>query len=839
MNNKKVVLEIENLKKYFINKNHINRAVDGVSFKVHEGEVVGLIGESGSGKTTVGRSLLRLYDDFNGYVSLDDKIISGKKISRKRNKMMRKNIQMIFQDPHASLNGQKTIFSILKEPLIVNGIINDEIKDLSKDWNNIKDNFHYSFIERAKDLELKSYELANANLVPFHNLWNEKLNNYKYDDALSAEDNFNNLFSFIEERNKINSIIITNLHKVNDELLLIYNQKKENFRNNELDFDEVDLQNAKNAYNNVLQLSKISEEELEIERKISELKLNLKEAKNEQYEIMSIAQNSFNNFLDELNNEVKFQRNNSDYTFDKEFYIHSVKLSEINKVVRKILKAKIGSRINLFSNTPLCPVYRIRNKVVTSKTKEVKNSLYYLSITETREMFKEINEKIKNIYDEVSLDPKLNELTKSVKVFSKEYKISLSKFIVSSSHLNLDKWINLSTQRAIDFANRFENLISEISSLENKLATVKKTAQPKYNSSDLESYKKTLDKAVEIHEEELRKYINDFNVRLEKLNQQIAIGKEKYLSLKVEYKNQLKLFDKAFKIFVDRFNWDIKQQRKNLSKKESKKLIVELNVYKATVSKRIEGLKAYDIEMKYLDRDLFNIYKLLGIHELDNKVAKIKSNIVKNAVSKIKDHLFKRDIKKLFIKEKIYKSLESVGLLKQFAYRYPHEFSGGQRQRIVIARALITEPKVIVADEPIASLDISIQAQVVNLLKDLCKNKNIAMIFIAHDLSMIEYVADNVQIMHLGKIVESGKTEKIYENPVHPYTNNLFKAIPKISNANEKFQNISFELQYLKEQQFPNIPTLHKVEDEHYIYSTDEQFEKWIKEEHYKASTLK
>nr|WP_272873021.1 ABC transporter ATP-binding protein [Mycoplasma phocoeninasale] len=178
----------------------------------------------------------------------------------------------------------------------------------------------------------------------------------------------------------------------------------------------------------------------------------------------------------------------------------------------------------------------------------------------------------------------------------------------------------------------------------------------------------------------------------------------------------------------------------------------------------------------------------------------------------------------------IYKSLEDVGLLKQFAYRYPHEFSGGQLQRIVIARALITEPKVIVADEPIASLDISIQAQVVNLLKELCLKKNIGLIFIAHDLSMIEYIADKVEIMHLGKIVEKGKTESIYANPVHPYTINLFKAIPKISNANEKFENVSFALDYLDAQQFPNIPEIFKVEDDHYIYGTKDQASEWIKD---------
>ncbi|MCU9939889.1 ATP-binding cassette domain-containing protein [Mycoplasmopsis felis] len=98
---KKTILEINNLKKFFVNKNIINKAVDDVSFDLKEGEIVGLIGESGSGKTTIGRSLLRLYDDYNGFVRLDGKLISSKKISRKTNKFMRKNIQMIFQDPMA------------------------------------------------------------------------------------------------------------------------------------------------------------------------------------------------------------------------------------------------------------------------------------------------------------------------------------------------------------------------------------------------------------------------------------------------------------------------------------------------------------------------------------------------------------------------------------------------------------------------------------------------------------------------------------------------------------------------------------------------------------------
>ena len=133
--NKKIILSLENLKKYFVNQGFINKAVDDVSFDVHEGEIVGLIGESGSGKTTVGRSLLRLYDDYNGFVRLDGKIISGKYISNARRKFLRKNVQMIFQDPHASLNGQQPIYSILKEPLMVNGIMSEKIKDIFEEDN--------------------------------------------------------------------------------------------------------------------------------------------------------------------------------------------------------------------------------------------------------------------------------------------------------------------------------------------------------------------------------------------------------------------------------------------------------------------------------------------------------------------------------------------------------------------------------------------------------------------------------------------------------------------------------------------------------------------------------
>jgi oligopeptide transport system ATP-binding protein len=181
---------------------------------------------------------------------------------------------------------------------------------------------------------------------------------------------------------------------------------------------------------------------------------------------------------------------------------------------------------------------------------------------------------------------------------------------------------------------------------------------------------------------------------------------------------------------------------------------------------------------------------------------------------------------KEYINEKVYDILETVGLVREHADRYPHEFSGGQRQRIGIARAVVMQPEMIIADEPISALDVSIQAQVINLLNDLKERPGLTILFIAHDLSVVKYFSDRIGVMYFGKMVELADSDELFKNPLHPYTRSLLSAIPLPDPVYEK-QRTRIHYNPIAEHDYTvDTPSFREITPGDFVHCNDREEEK-------------
>ena len=180
-----------------------------------------------------------------------------------------------------------------------------------------------------------------------------------------------------------------------------------------------------------------------------------------------------------------------------------------------------------------------------------------------------------------------------------------------------------------------------------------------------------------------------------------------------------------------------------------------------------------------------------------------------------------------YINEKVYEILETVGLVREHADRYPHEFSGGQRQRIGIARAVVMQPEMIIADEPISALDVSIQAQVINLLNDLRERLGLTIMFIAHDLSVVKYFSDRIGVMYFGKMVELADSDELFKNPLHPYTRSLLSAIPLPDPVYEK-QRTRIHYNPIAEHDYSvDTPSFREITPGHFVYCNNAEEAKY------------
>ena len=184
---------------------------------------------------------------------------------------------------------------------------------------------------------------------------------------------------------------------------------------------------------------------------------------------------------------------------------------------------------------------------------------------------------------------------------------------------------------------------------------------------------------------------------------------------------------------------------------------------------------------------------------------------------------------KKILDEKVYEMLELVGLVREHAGRYQHEFSGGQRQRIGIARSVIMRPEMIIADEPVSALDVSIQAQVINLLNDLRHELGLTILFIAHDLSVVKYFSDRIGVMYFGKMVELATSDELFKNPLHPYTKSLLSAIPLPDPEYEKNRQRIVYNPLAEHDYSVDQPEMREVSPGHFVYCNQAEFEKYQK----------
>jgi len=294
---------------------------------------------------------------------------------------------------------------------------------------------------------------------------------------------------------------------------------------------------------------------------------------------------------------------------------------------------------------------------------------------------------------------------------------------------------------------------------------------------------------------------------------------------KQQLKEQLKQTIAENKQKIKEANYD----QKNCDKEYSKKLVAELQAEYLPRIEAATGMEKSVLQAEYKNK-LYKAKHTKLVTQIQmifqDPIASLDPRMtVKEIISEGLVIQGERD--KKILEEKVYEMLETVGLVREHASRYPHEFSGGQRQRIGVARSIIMNPDMIIADEPVSALDVSIQAQVINLLNELRERLGLTIMFVAHDLSVVKYFSDRIGVMYFGKMVELASSDELFKNPMHPYTKSLLSAIPLPDPVYEK-QRKRITYNPLADHDYSvDKPSFREISPGHFVMCNDAEFEQY------------
>ena len=356
--------------------------------------------------------------------------------------------------------------------------------------------------------------------------------------------------------------------------------------------------------------------------------------------------------------------------------------------------------------------------------------------------------------------------------------------------------------------------------------------------------------------------------KIEKINLELSKIEQELLDLKVEYKDRISQYEKNIndentkddkieeinreysseaeirKVKMEKLNEELKELKKQFaeSKKNAKDEATQekINVIKEKYASEIREIKKHIDEVEKEQIEAIAQIKFDNRH-VDKKLMSRMQMIFQDPVDSLDPRMTVEDIiqEGLHIQgqynryknsQRVKDVLIKVGLLPEYASRYPHEFSGGQRQRIGIARALVMNPQFLICDEPISALDVSIRAQIINLLNDLKEEMGLTILFIAHDLSVVKYFCDRIAVMYYGEIVELASSDELFAHPLHPYTHALLSAIPKPDPISEKTRSRYLYVPSEVHDYSKEAPKLVEIVPGHWVLANSEELKKYKKE---------